>query len=155
MGNSVVFIEFFGTKFEGAELYPETPGFLCPGMNDQRSCVGHTGEQILSTLHLSFDVVDSEDRRGHNLKIMVAMALVCKALYGVIFFIKCAYKRKIIRVEVPEREQTDQEPEQEHQREEIREATVPPEIGGAQATVVVAGPPPTPPMVPSDTEAEA
>lgn len=54
-------------------------GYKCT--DDVTICLGHTGKQVLNSLHLSFDVFDSKNRLKVYLQILLAIALVWKILF--------------------------------------------------------------------------
>eukprot|EP00929_Paragymnodinium_shiwhaense_P091301 TRINITY_DN51308_c0_g2_i1.p1 TRINITY_DN51308_c0_g2~~TRINITY_DN51308_c0_g2_i1.p1 ORF type:complete len:656 (+),score=104.14 TRINITY_DN51308_c0_g2_i1:25-1992(+) len=93
--NSVAYIEFEGTTFQGAVPADNGPGFLCPGISDPRACMGYTGSQVLRSLNVLFEIVQDEDHFGRNILYLCLIALVCKLVHAIIFLLKASSCRVI------------------------------------------------------------
>jgi hypothetical protein len=70
--NSAAYDVFMPARYSDAELCTpgSTPqctsfGYVCPNLTSLY-CFGHTGAQVLETLHLSYDTLDSKDTRAFN-----------------------------------------------------------------------------------------
>lgn len=57
-------------------------GFKCANLTSI-NCFGHTGEQVLDTLHYSFDALTSDDERALDLGAILAFAVAVKLMYAV------------------------------------------------------------------------
>ena len=53
-------------------------GFYCPNATNTLGCFGATGKQVLDTLHLTYESLDSDDQRGLDTLILLLMAGVLK-----------------------------------------------------------------------------
>jgi ABC-type multidrug transport system ATPase subunit len=83
--------------FAGAEPCTPTPqlgafcpgGFFCPG-ESVLTCYGKTGEQVLNTVGINFDVISAEFTLWRDLRNMALIALVWKLLFVAVLKHKCA-----------------------------------------------------------------
>ena len=50
-------------------------------MQSSFGCWGRTGEQVLDTLHKSYQTLTSDDHRGRDLGVLLAMAAALKLAY--------------------------------------------------------------------------
>jgi len=57
--------------------------FYCPNATSAVSCFGHTGSQVLRTLHLTYESLNDGDDRGLNTLVLLAIALVFKLAFTV------------------------------------------------------------------------
>jgi len=58
-----------------------TTGFYCADALQSLSCFGRTGSQVLDTLHLAYEGLDSADDRIMNVLIMIGLVLVFKVAF--------------------------------------------------------------------------
>eukprot|EP00929_Paragymnodinium_shiwhaense_P076284 TRINITY_DN3918_c0_g1_i3.p1 TRINITY_DN3918_c0_g1~~TRINITY_DN3918_c0_g1_i3.p1 ORF type:complete len:657 (+),score=156.11 TRINITY_DN3918_c0_g1_i3:107-2077(+) len=93
--NSMSYIEFEGTTFEGAVPTEAAPGFYCPDIVDPRGCVGYTGSQVLRSFHVMFEIVQDEDNFGRNVIYLCTIAIIAKLFHTVIFLLKASSSRVI------------------------------------------------------------
>lgn len=90
---SMAYQEYKGTTWSGAELCDpltdvlcQPEGFKCaPGAT---YCYGRTGEQILHTLHKSFDLISPKDYFATDVGILIAIAVVAKLFFIVFMSMK-------------------------------------------------------------------
>eukprot|EP00928_Gymnodinium_smaydae_P025791 TRINITY_DN20444_c0_g1_i2.p1 TRINITY_DN20444_c0_g1~~TRINITY_DN20444_c0_g1_i2.p1 ORF type:complete len:671 (-),score=148.62 TRINITY_DN20444_c0_g1_i2:158-2146(-) len=86
--SSIAYSEFIGTTWPDAELSSESPvGFVCPGIPDM-VCSGHTGEQVLRTLSLSFSDATPHDPRWESVIHLVCIGFAFKILMIVVVLYK-------------------------------------------------------------------
>jgi len=86
--NSAAYDVFMPARYSDAELCTpgSTPqctsfGYVCPNLTSLY-CFGHTGAQVLETLHLSYDTLDSKDTRAFNVSMILVFAVFLKLCYG-------------------------------------------------------------------------
>jgi len=56
-------------------------GFYCEDARNSFGCWGHTGDQVLKTLHMTYESLDSKDDRALDVGIMLGMVVVIKMAY--------------------------------------------------------------------------
>ena len=69
------------TYSDGTAATCSSAGFYCDGMQSSFGCWGRTGEQVLDTLHKSYQTLTSDDHRGRDLGVLLAMAAALKLAY--------------------------------------------------------------------------
>eukprot|EP00928_Gymnodinium_smaydae_P025790 TRINITY_DN20444_c0_g1_i1.p1 TRINITY_DN20444_c0_g1~~TRINITY_DN20444_c0_g1_i1.p1 ORF type:complete len:551 (-),score=86.94 TRINITY_DN20444_c0_g1_i1:136-1788(-) len=85
---SIAYAEFIDTTWPDAELSADSPsGFVCPGIPDM-ICSGHTGEQVLRTLSLSFSNASPDDERAHAAVVIFSIGAIFKVLMTTIVLYK-------------------------------------------------------------------
>jgi len=79
---SISYLEFHDTIWEGAKLDSlSSRGFSCDTDPTYRKCVGRTGDQVLESLHLTFDAISNENKVLDDVFILVVIALVFKTFF--------------------------------------------------------------------------
>jgi ABC-type multidrug transport system ATPase subunit len=77
-----------------------TPGWSCSstegGAYNPLQCYGHSGEQVLESLGMNYDVVSKDDNIARNFGIIVAIAAGFQIVYMVLAVMKCAAVSKIV-----------------------------------------------------------
>lgn len=66
---------------DGTTATCSSVGFYCDGMKSSFGCWGRTGEQVLDTLNRSYETLSSDDLRGRDFGILLAMAAALKLAY--------------------------------------------------------------------------
>lgn len=66
------------TSKDGSVYTCTDGGFYCEGAATSFGCWGHTGEQVLKTLHMSYESIDSKDERLLDLVVLVGMLVALK-----------------------------------------------------------------------------
>jgi len=85
-----VYYVFIDAEYTGAVTDPSAPrGFSCPGADSQLGCYGHTGEQVLGTLHLNYEVANPNPNIGLLFGICIGEALLFKLVYTLQFVMLC------------------------------------------------------------------
>jgi len=56
-------------------------GFYCPNATSPLTCYGRSGLQVLHSLHYIYDTIGDEDKRGLDILLLLAIALVVKLHY--------------------------------------------------------------------------
>ena len=70
------------TTDQGNATCAET-GFYCTDASTSLGCYGRTGSQVLSTLHLTYESLDSADDRLMDFIIMLSMGLGFKLQFAI------------------------------------------------------------------------
>ena len=69
------------------------PGWSCSknqgGVYNPLQCYGRTGDQVLQSLGMNYDVVSAEDNIARNFAIIIGIALGFQLIYTVITIVKC------------------------------------------------------------------
>ena len=87
-----VYYVFIDAEYTGAIPDPTSPNgrnFSCPGADSQLGCYGYSGEQILATLHLNYEVADPDPPIMLDFGICIGEALLFKLFYTLQFSMLC------------------------------------------------------------------
>jgi len=71
------------TTDQGAAVCP-TSGFYCSDASQTLGCYGRDGEQVLSTLHLTYESLNSDDERLMDAGIMLVMVAILKVSFAAV-----------------------------------------------------------------------
>ena len=63
-------------------------GFRCTSNSSASVCYGHTGEQVLDSLHEQYDVIMSDDIFAKHFGILFALACAIKLIFGCVLFVQ-------------------------------------------------------------------
>lgn len=108
---SFAYLEYSGTTYAGAKLcetaadptcfyHAETlPGWACDWSPSVRPCLGHTGEQVLDSMGITFSTMSSEDSVLFDALIILCLGAAFKLLYIGLFVYK---SRKSTKLRKPE-----------------------------------------------------
>jgi len=61
-------------------------GFFCADASKSIGCYGHTGSQVLTTLHLTYESLGPEDERALDVLILIGMAAFLKICYAILLW---------------------------------------------------------------------
>ena len=76
-----------GAALASGAVCPPT-GYYCEGAATSFGCWGRTGQQVLDTLHLSYESLTSEDQRPFDVVILLIMVAVLKIGYVMVLWSK-------------------------------------------------------------------
>jgi hypothetical protein len=86
---AMVYLEYHGTEWEGAELSSVSPtGFVCPGAGSPMNCFGRTGDQVLKSLVQQFGNLSTEDTVVEDICYCLIIAGVFKIICIVSIILK-------------------------------------------------------------------
>ena len=63
-------------------------GFYCDDSSSSFGCWGHTGQQVLATLHKSYESLDADDERAMNVGIILGMMVAMKIGFNFALWVK-------------------------------------------------------------------
>jgi len=93
MIRALVYLEFHGTEWEGAELSSVSPtGFVCPGADSPLNCFGRTGDQVLKSLAQQFGNLSTEDTVVED----IVYCLIIAAVFKIICIVSIVLKTRWI-----------------------------------------------------------
>jgi len=87
--NATAWSIYMPTRYDDAQ--PCTPGsnprcnnlgYFCANLTSL-DCFGHTGAQVLDTLHFSYDTLSSKDERAQDIAFILAFAALLKTCYAI------------------------------------------------------------------------